>query len=1163
MSTAEGGSETIGYAALQVIPTMRGVEGMLDGQLAGPMAASGRAAGLAAGQAIATGLDQAKAAVEAASERLAQAREKEADAAGKVRIAEEKLRELRESGRATASQLARAEEALSTAQRAEDRAGRARQAAVQNLTDARERLANATDEATESQSRFGAMMDSLNSKLGPAEAKMMAAAAATAGLGAAMAAASEIVSREKTTDALAASLGATPALAAEYGAAASSLYAQGFGESFGEVTEAIGVVQSGFHTLGSEGEASMEAVTGKALNFAAVFGTEVAENVQVASQLVTNGLAKDSTEAFDMMTTAFQRVPVAMRDELPAILNEYGTHFRGLGFSGEQAFSLLVDYAQQGAWALDKSGDALKEFTLLGSDMSASSQEAYKAIGLDAAEMSRAVATGGAEAQNALHLVASGLLEIEDPAERANTAIALFGTPVEDLAIDQIPQFLQALTGGSNSMAGFAGAADQMGQTLSDNAATKLEIFKRGVQEGLIGALTSSVEWVDRNREVAAGLAIALGVVVGALVTAKVAAAGYAVTQGIAAAATGAGSAALAGNSLALGAYAIASGVVRGATLAWSAVQWVLNAALSANPIGLVVVAIGALIAGIVLAYKNSETFRDIVQACWEGIKVAALWTWDNVLKPVFDWIVGGYTLAWNAAKAAGEGIGAAWQWISDKATAAKDWVVNAFNTVVDFVTGLPERVRSAASGLWDGITDGFKRAINWLIEKWNSFSLGFDFNIPVINQKVNFRIDTPDLPLLAGGGIAGRSAAGLLRGPGTGTSDSILGLDALTGLPTAFVSTGEGVVNVDAMRRGGAALVAALNDGWVPPLALLQAMLPGLAGGGIASGAGAMSDTQQAMWEALRSAWPDATVTSATRTVDVGSGYDFHMQGKAIDIGGPDMLGIAAWIAKQYPGSLELIHGNGFSHNIDEGRDVGNGMSFFGSDTMAGHNDHVHWAMNSAPAMPSIEPGSGAGSMPSLGGGSPSGGGNGSGASGGNGSGTAGSGTRPDGPAQLVWVDNMPTNFGGASSTPVGGSGVEDVYNPSPPDAGAAANTGGAAAEVEHPMKNAPGLLGELASGPAPWWMAATPEAAAANLGKQAGDLAAKTATGAQDFMSSNWREMLQTAAAVVGMGASGGGGGDTYNLIGPDPKASAAAVERVQRRRTIAMQRGGGFGR
>lgn len=49
--------------------------------------------------------------------------------------------------------------------------------------------------------------------------------------------------------------------------------------------------------------------------------------------------------------------------------------------------------------------------------------------------------------------------------------------------------------------------------------------------------------------------------------------------------------------------------------------QTLLNAVMSANPIGLVVVALGALTAGLVYAYKNSETFRKIIDGIWETMK--------------------------------------------------------------------------------------------------------------------------------------------------------------------------------------------------------------------------------------------------------------------------------------------------------------------------------------------------------------------------------------------------------------------------------------------------------------------------------------------------------------------------------------------------------------
>lgn len=70
-----------------------------------------------------------------------------------------------------------------------------------------------------------------------------------------------------------------------------------------------------------------------------------------------------------------------------------------------------------------------------------------------------------------------------------------------------------------------------------------------------------------------------------------------------------------------------------------TAAQWLFNAALSANPIGLVVLAIAALVAALVIAYNKSEAFRNVVQQVWEWLKTVGEFI-KNVLVGYFDlWI--------------------------------------------------------------------------------------------------------------------------------------------------------------------------------------------------------------------------------------------------------------------------------------------------------------------------------------------------------------------------------------------------------------------------------------------------------------------------------------------------------------------------------------------
>ncbi|MER7482806.1 hypothetical protein ABTX60_35085 [Streptomyces sp. NPDC126510] len=72
------------------------------------------------------------------------------------------------------------------------------------------------------------------------------------------------------------------------------------------------------------------------------------------------------------------------------------------------------------------------------------------------------------------------------------------------------------------------------------------------------------------------------------------------------------------------------------ATKAWTLAMVAFNFVLNANPIVRIAVLIGVLIGAVVLAYQKWGWFRTAVQATWEAIQTAALWAWDNVLRPVF-----------------------------------------------------------------------------------------------------------------------------------------------------------------------------------------------------------------------------------------------------------------------------------------------------------------------------------------------------------------------------------------------------------------------------------------------------------------------------------------------------------------------------------------------
>jgi hypothetical protein len=89
-------------------------------------------------------------------------------------------------------------------------------------------------------------------------------------------------------------------------------------------------------------------------------------------------------------------------------------------------------------------------------------------------------------------------------------------------------------------------------------------------------------------------------------------------------------------------------------TTALTAAQTALNFVMSMNPIALVVIAIAALVAAFVLAYKNSETFRNGVNALFEGIKAGVTASVDfikgylNVVLGFYKSIFNGIAKLWN-----------------------------------------------------------------------------------------------------------------------------------------------------------------------------------------------------------------------------------------------------------------------------------------------------------------------------------------------------------------------------------------------------------------------------------------------------------------------------------------------------------------------------------
>ncbi len=236
-------------------------------------------------------------------------------------------------------------------------------------------------------------------------------------------------------------------------------------------------------------------------------------------------------------------------------------------------------------------------------------------------------ATFGGTTADAVSAISSLLRGERDPIERYGVSIKQ-----ADINARLAAEGLDGLTGD----AARAAESQVTLALLSEQTAAAQGQFARETDSAAGSQQIANAKWEDAR----AALGERLLPLVTALSGAMSAAAGFvAEHSGAVTVLVGVIGAVAAAILLANGALAVYHGLqttVKVATAAWSGVQAAFNAVMAANPITLVVVAITALVAGIVLAYNKCEWFRNLVGAVWDTIKSGAQAVW-GFIKPIAD----------------------------------------------------------------------------------------------------------------------------------------------------------------------------------------------------------------------------------------------------------------------------------------------------------------------------------------------------------------------------------------------------------------------------------------------------------------------------------------------------------------------------------------------
>lgn len=198
-------------------------------------------------------------------------------------------------------------------------------------------------------------------------------------------------------------------------------------------------------------------------------------------------------------------------------------------------------------------------------------------------------------------------------------------------------------------------------------------------------------------------------------------------------------------------------------------------AKLVASPFAKWALIIGAVVAGIILIYKNADKIKAAFSKLGDWIIAK--------VQPAVDWLNG------------------AADWVGEKWGQAVDFFKNLGPKIEESLKTMGENVKTFFSGIWEGLVDGFKGFINFFIKGINTLIGGankLSFTAPdwvpgIGGKTIGFNL--PTIPLLAKGGIATGPTLAMV---GEGREhEAILPLSKLQSLIQRAKGTGGGGGNV------------------------------------------------------------------------------------------------------------------------------------------------------------------------------------------------------------------------------------------------------------------------------------------------------------------------------------------------------------------------------
>lgn len=628
-----------GYAVLPTTVSLSGINKELQSKLLAPASKAAKQAGDSIEKGISSGVDSAAVKVEKANYRVKKSSEELADAEAKrnsevlksqaavkqLEAAESKLSEMKKSGKASSEQLAKAEgdvlnkrAKVQTTAQNVEKAERGVEKAMAESKRAAESLEQRTRELEQAQDSASNSTNEFGDALDSAESK-------SSGF----------------FGTLGRSIGKIGGVAA----------------AFAGLSGIAGTVQEGFAKVTSieDTTASLGILMGSAEEATKVMGELEKSNQRTpysfdawagaGKNLIAFGV--EAEKASDIVTALGEAASASGKGE--QALNSMADSFGKAAASGKISMDTINSLAEGGVQGL----------TILANE-----------YGVTTEEMQKKISSGAVDAAEGIDILTKGILEgssgMAGEVESMSGVMGKMAETTSGRLTNMKAAFNNAAKAGLEEISPLIG---DIALKITDFTYVAIDVFKDQLVpaiKAVVDALKSVGEWISRNSDWLSSLAVSVGTVVGAykllVLQQKIMAAGGFVSWAMKA--------------------VKATQLWTTVTKAQATAQRILNTVMRANPMGLIITGITAVVAGLTWFFAKTET----------GQKIWAQFT---------------------------EALGAGWDWVVEKFQAGLDWVQSTFGPVFsqigDMISGAWDATVEKVTGAVDRVKEIFSGALDFL----------------------------------------------------------------------------------------------------------------------------------------------------------------------------------------------------------------------------------------------------------------------------------------------------------------------------------------------------------------------------------------------------------------------------------------------------------------